>query len=173
MREKRKTIAYISLGSNQGDSVLNLEKALEAIQHLPGVKLVAASATYYTEPQNMPDQPFFANQVAAVSCAPEVTAEGLLHELLAVETRLGRKRDPHSRFGPRVIDLDLLLFGREQHDAEHLTLPHPRMLERAFVLVPLAELVPDLPLPHGETVRESLARLTFSVDGKTIMQSAT
>lgn len=173
MPEKRNTIAYISLGSNLGDSVLNLEQALAALQTLPGVKLVAASSMYYTEPQNMPDQPFFANQVAVISCAPAMTAEALLQGLQAIETRQGRTRDSHARFGPRVIDLDLLLFGHEQHDSDFLTLPHPRMMERAFVLVPLAELVPDLSLPQGETVCECLARLTYSVDGKTIMQKAT
>ena len=170
MPEKRNTIAYISLGSNLGDSVLNLEQALAALQTLPGVKLVAVSSMYYTEPQNMPDQPFFANQVAVISCAPAMTAEALLQGLQAIETRQGRTRDSHARFGPRVIDLDLLLFGHEQHDSDFLTLPHPRMLERAFVLVPLRDIEPNLLLSDGRTPGEALRSLAHAVEGNRIRQ---
>lgn len=107
-------------------------------------------------------------------CDATVTAPGLLDALLGIELELGRDRGAGQgapkRFGPRVIDLDLLLFGDLVLDDERLTLPHPRMRRRAFVLVPLAELAPDLRFPDGQPISEALAALDYAVEGDTIRQ---
>ena len=97
-------------------------------------------------------------------------AEVLLEALLATEQALGRVRQGAVRFGPRTVDLDLLLFGNEVMNSERLTLPHPRMLERAFVLVPLAEIAPDLMLPQGMSVAEALGLLRYRRQGNVICQ---
>ena len=125
------------------------------------------------EPQDMRDQPWFANQVLKVSCALDMTAPDFLDMLLDVEKRLGRVRetsDPAMRFGPRVIDLDLLLFDQERWDTPHLALPHPRMSERAFVLVPLRDIEPNLLLSDGRTPGEALRSLAHAVEGNRIRQ---
>lgn len=130
-------------------------------------------AVYFTEPQDMRDQPWFANQVLKVSCALDMTAPDFLDMLLDVEKRLGRVRetsDPAMRFGPRVIDLDLLLFDQERWDTPHLALPHPRMSERAFVLVPLRDIEPNLLLSDGRTPGEALRSLAHAVEGNRIRQ---
>jgi len=138
-------MAYVCMGSNMGEPETNLARAREVLGSLPGWKIEASSPVYFTEPQDMRDQPWFANQVLKVSCALDMTAPDFLDMLLDVEKRLGRVRetsDPAMRFGPRVIDLDLLLFDQERWDTPHLALPHPRMSERAFVLVPLRDIEP-------------------------------
>lgn len=141
---------------------------------MPGVRLDAVSRVWRTEPQDEPDQPWFANQVARVVCDPTVTARGLLDALLGIELELGRDRSvgqgAPKRFGPRVIDLDLLLFGDLVLDGERLTLPHPRMRRRAFVLVPLAELAPGLRFPDGQALSEALAALDHVIEGDAIRQ---
>ena len=158
--------AFIGLGSNMGDPAANLAAALDAVAALPGVSLAAVSPLYRTEPQGVREQPFFLNQIARLVVT--IPPLELLAALLGIEDGLGRVRG--LRFGPRVLDLDLLLFGNTCMDNERLTLPHPRMLERAFVLVPLADLAPDLVLPQGLTVREALSRLTFTLRGNSIFQ---
>lgn len=162
--------AYICLGSNQGDSPANLKAAREAINALPGTTLVAASSIYRTEPQGMRDQPFFFNQVIAVECASGAGAEAFLDQLLAAEAALGRVRDEAQRYGPRVIDIDLLLFGGERVESRRLALPHPRMLERAFVMVPLAEIAPDLQMPQGVSPLEALSRIRYEQRGDCLYQ---
>jgi 2-amino-4-hydroxy-6-hydroxymethyldihydropteridine diphosphokinase len=144
---------------------LNLARALERLGRVRGVRLGGVSRVYRTQPQDKRDQPWFANQVARVLCDETVTPEGLLDALLAIESALGRERGPGApeRFGPRVIDLDLLLFGGRTMRTGRLELPHPRMERRAFVLVPLAELAPGLRLPGGRTVEDALAHLDFQV----------
>ena len=143
--------------------------ARAAVTALPGVGVAAMSSVYRTEPQGRKDQPWFANQVLALDC-DGMTADALLDALLRIETELGRVRDPADRFGPRVIDLDLLLFGDEVRTAPCLTLPHPRMIERAFVLVPLCEIAPDLILPSGRSVKDLARALPHSVEGDRIFQ---
>ncbi len=153
--------AYISLGSNQGDAFFFLQAARERLEAFPGVRISAVSSIFRTEPQSLSDQPFFSNQVMRLLCVPGLSAVALLEMMLAVEADLGRSRLHESRFGPRCIDLDLLLFGNDSMHTEQLILPHPRMLTRAFILLPLAEIEPDMPLPQGMTVSEALGRIDF------------
>ena len=163
--------AFVCLGSNMGDAEAHLAAARREIASLPGVTLVAESSLYRTEPQGKKEQPWFLNQVLELDCAPEVTAEGLLDALLAGETAMGRVRDAGDRFGPRVIDMDLLLFGSEREEGNpHLILPHPRMAERAFVLVPLLEIAPELCMPDGTAVQTLLDRLQYRLEGSAIFQ---
>jgi 2-amino-4-hydroxy-6-hydroxymethyldihydropteridine diphosphokinase len=146
--------AFVGLGSNLGDRLENIVKALQGIAKLAGTRLEAVSAVYETAPWGVEDQPAYLNCVAQLDTG--LPPESLLCELLDLELRLGRVRV--EKWGARVIDLDLLLYGDEQMTSDHLTLPHPYLTKRAFVLVPLAELVPDL-VVYGVTVREHLSRL--------------
>jgi 2-amino-4-hydroxy-6-hydroxymethyldihydropteridine diphosphokinase len=166
-------LAYVELGSNVGDGPVRLAAARQAVSALAGVRLIAASSLYRTEPQGLRDQPFFTNQVLELACAREAAPLSLLDMLLAVENSHGRLRQSGVRFGPRTLDLDLLLFGNEVMLSERLTLPHPRMLERAFVLLPLAELAPDRMLPQGLSVSAALGRLRYRQQGDIIYQDAT
>jgi 2-amino-4-hydroxy-6-hydroxymethyldihydropteridine diphosphokinase len=152
-------LAYIGVGANLGDREATMRAALAALGATPGVRVVAVSSFRETEPVGYLDQPRFLNAAAAVET--ELDARGLLDALLAVEQSLGRTREG-TRFGPRTIDLDLLLFGDEQVDEPGLTVPHPRLHERAFVLEPLAELDPALVVP-GRGPLESLRRNLESV----------
>lgn len=144
-----------------------LARARAGIAALPGCALLAASSIYETEPQGYADQPWFHNQVLAVTAAEPDPAR-LLRSLLALETRLGRRRDG-PRFGPRCIDIDLLLYGDVLLDDPVCALPHPRLCERAFCLVPLLELAPDL-VVNGVAAAELLARLAFRREGNKIFQ---
>ncbi|MBQ4326033.1 MAG: 2-amino-4-hydroxy-6-hydroxymethyldihydropteridine diphosphokinase [Mailhella sp.] len=165
------TQAFVCIGSNKGDAEQHLRKACSAIASIPGVRLAGASSLYQTEPQGRTDQPWFLNQVLRLDCEEGVTALSLLDAMLAKETELGRVRDANDRFGPRVIDMDLLLFGQETHGEDpHLILPHPRMHERAFVLVPLAELAPGLSVPGRDTVENLLKKLDYRLEGSAIFQ---
>ncbi len=165
------THAYVCLGSNMGDAEAFLARARAELDAMPGVSVIDASSLYKTEPQGRKDQPWFLNQVVKLACDDAVEAETLLDAMLAKELEMGRVRDAADRFGPRVIDMDLLLFGQEiRRDAPHLILPHPRMHERAFVLVPLAELAPDLTLPSGERVETLLRKLEYRLEGSAIFQ---
>ncbi len=163
------SVAYISLGSNMGEPEKNLAQALILLSKRPDIRVDAVSSLYLTEPQGLRDQPFFVNQAARLFCDAGITPLALLESLQSIEHTLGRERSG-PRFGPRVIDLDLLLFGDVISEDPRLILPHPRMLERAFVLIPLAELEPDLPLPRGLTVREALARIPYRLEGGLIFQ---
>ena len=164
------SVAYVGLGSNLGNGPSLLKSARDAVAAFPGVRLDTASSLYRTEPQGVRDQPFFTNQVVRLACAPALRPVDLLDMLLEAETLLGRVRNGVVRFGPRTVDLDLLLFGNEGMNSERLTLPHPRMLERAFVLIPLAEIAPDLALPQGMSVAEALKRLNYRRQGDVIYQ---
>ena len=129
------------MGSNMGEPEMNLARAREVLGSLPGWKIEAASPVYFTEPQEMRDQPWFANQVLKVSCALDMTAPEFLDMLLDVEKRLGRVRetsDPAMRFGPRVIDLDLLLFDQDRWDTPHLALPPSSHVGTGFCACPPA-----------------------------------
>lgn len=164
--------AYVGLGSNMGDSRALLAAAREKLDARPELQVTAVSSLYLTEPQGDRDQPFFLNQAICVSCPADMEALDFLQILLDVETSLGRERTPGRRFGPRTMDLDLLLFGNARMDTERLVLPHPRLLERAFALLPLAEIAPGLALPSGQSVEEALAGLSFCLDDGIILQNA-
>jgi len=148
--------AYIGLGANLGDREVTLPSAVAALDATEGVQVVAVSSFRETEPVGYLDQPTFLNGAAAVETT--LSPRELLDALLAVERSLGRTREG-PRFGPRTIDLDLLLYGDESVDEPGLTVPHPRLHERAFALEPLAELDPGLVVPgHGplETLLRNL-----------------
>lgn len=159
---------YIGLGSNQGDSKELLSKALQELDLLPCVRVVAVSPLYFTEPQNDKEQAWFFNQAARLDCA--LSALELLDALQAIEAKLGRERAAR-RYGPRSIDLDLLLYGSDIIAHERLTVPHPRLCERAFALVPLADLEPDLRLPDGSSIAALLEKLDYTLTGDKISQS--
>jgi 2-amino-4-hydroxy-6-hydroxymethyldihydropteridine diphosphokinase len=127
--------AFVALGSNLGDREAYLAQAREALAALPGTTLLAASSVYETAPQDRADQPAFLNQVVALETG--LAADDLLHACQRIETEHGRRRDV--RFGPRTLDIDILLLEGMESDDPLLTVPHPRMWQRAFVLVPLAE----------------------------------
>lgn len=138
--------AYVALGSNLGDPQATVQAALQALKALPGSTLVAVSSLYRTAPVGLKNQPDFINAVAALDT--QLSAEDLLGALFAIEARFGRKREFHH--APRTLDLDLLLHGSETRSTARLTLPHPRMHERAFVLLPLVEIAPEATIPgHG------------------------
>jgi len=142
--------AWLGLGSNVGRRARMLAGALEALAETEGLELVEASSVYETEPVGVTDQPTFLNMVAHFRC--RLAPEALLEGLQAVERTLKRIRT--RRWGPRTIDVDVLLLGDLQIETDRLTVPHPEMVRRQFVLVPLAELAPDLPLPGGRTAGE-------------------
>jgi 2-amino-4-hydroxy-6-hydroxymethyldihydropteridine diphosphokinase len=148
--------AYIGLGSNLGDREGFLRRAVELLRDEADIDVVAVSSVRETDPVGFLDQPRFLN--AAVEVETPLTARALLERLLAVEQALGRRRDG-PRDGPRTIDLDLLLYGDEVVEEAGLTVPHPRLAERRFVLEPLHELAPDLVVPGRGPVLELLAAL--------------
>jgi len=167
--------AYISLGGNIGDIAATFAMAVERIARIPRVRIGACSSLYMTEPQGMPAQPWFHNQVVRLLyAAPDSDssnmqdlAEFFLEVLLEIETGLGRSRSNTQRFGPRSLDIDLLSFGDIICDTPLVTLPHPRMHTRAFILVPLLEIAPDFLVPGLGPIQRLLDRLRFSVeDGK-------
>lgn len=145
---------YLSLGSNLGDRAGWLRQAVEALAALDRTRVEQISHLYETRPWGLVDQPDFYN--LALRLTTTRSAIDLLRSTQAIETRLGRVRTV--RWGPRTVDIDLLVYDGLALDTPELTLPHPRLLERAFVLVPLAEIAPDL-LIRGRPVREHLARL--------------
>jgi len=148
------TPAYVGLGSNLDEPAAHVRAAIEELQRLPRTTLIAASSLYRSKPVGFAAQPDFVNAVAALdtSLAP---AE-LLRELQAIEARHGRVRSfPNA---PRTLDLDLLLYGDESIDRPGLSVPHPRMHERAFVLKPLLEIAPQAQIPGQGAARALLAR---------------
>ncbi len=149
--------AYVGLGANLGDAAGTLRAALGALAQLPGTRLVAASPLYRTPAWGRDQQPDFINAVARLDTA--LPARGLLQHLLEIERQFGRRREPGLRWGPRTLDLDLLLYGRQVIDEPGLQVPHPYLHERAFALVPLADLAPDLQIPGQGEVRTLLAGL--------------
>lgn len=163
------TVAYVSLGSNCAVAERMLEEAAQRLAALPGVTVTAASPVYSTEPQEYANQPWFLNQVLALDVAPRWRPRSLVAALLELETAMGRVRNPALRFGPRVIDLDLLLFGAERCAEEDCIVPHPRLLRRAFVLVPLRDVAPKLHV-DGIALAEALRRLPCRICGNKIFQ---
>lgn len=139
-------IATIGLGANLNDPAAQVEYALAELDRLPATRLIARSSLYASSPVGYVDQPDFINAVAQVETG--LAPRALLVALLEIEHRHGRERS--FRNAPRTLDLDLLLYGNAHFHEEGLTLPHPRMGERAFVLLPLLEIAPDILIPgHG------------------------
>jgi 2-amino-4-hydroxy-6-hydroxymethyldihydropteridine diphosphokinase len=160
MRPDAPTRAYVGLGANLGDVMTTLAEVLWALDALPQTTIRQQSAFYRTPAWGRTDQPDFVN--AAVELQTRMPARVLLDALLAIEQRFGRVRDPQDRWGPRAVDLDLLLYGDQQLDEPGLTVPHPRLHERAFVLVPLAQIAPALDVPGQGAVSALLAAVDVS-----------
>lgn len=128
--------AYLSIGTNMGDRMLNLQNAVDSLRHLPKTSVAEVSPVYETDPWGFEEQADFLNIAAEIET--ELPSEALLGALLGIEAALGRVR--LFKNGPRIVDLDLLLYGDEIKNTEFLTLPHPKMYEREFVLKPLCDL---------------------------------
>lgn len=143
-------IAYLSLGANLGDRAGYLRAALQRLAE-GGVRLRRVSGLYETEPVGGPPQPAYLNLVAEVET--DLSPQALLVRCQEIESELGRVRT--ERWGPRTVDLDLLLYEGVTLQEPGLTLPHPRLMERQFVLVPLAEIAPELQLPEGRRAQEA------------------
>ncbi|HEY0320981.1 MAG TPA: 2-amino-4-hydroxy-6-hydroxymethyldihydropteridine diphosphokinase [Pyrinomonadaceae bacterium] len=150
---KRKIKAYVGLGSNMGDRAGNLLLAVRGMMNA-GLCVSCLSSIYETEAVDVEDQPAFLNMVAQLSLERLPTPMQIMARLLRIEYALGRRRDRPK--GPRTIDLDLLLYDNEQRATEFLTLPHPRLHLRRFVLIPLAELAPELLHP---VLNQTITRL--------------
>ncbi len=147
--------AYVGLGANLGPREVTLLRAVDLLAAADGVEVVAVSQLRETEPVGVVDQPAFLN--GAVALDTTLAPQGLLEVLLGVERELGRVRD--EKWGPRTVDLDLLVFGDEVVDQPGLQVPHPRLGERRFALEPLAELDPELVVPGLGRVSDALAAL--------------
>ncbi len=158
---------FIALGANLGNPVVTVNAAIAALRELPGATFIAASSLFRTAPVGLKHQPDFINAVVemiAVSPAPTFLAQ-----LFAIEERFGRQRSVKN--APRTLDLDLLLYGDQLSDDPRLTLPHPRLHERAFVLAPLAELAPQLTIPGHGRVGDLLLRCADQAVEKLLPQS--
>jgi 2-amino-4-hydroxy-6-hydroxymethyldihydropteridine diphosphokinase len=151
--------ALLALGGNLGEVRDTLERAIALLCEDTQVRLLARSSDYATPPWGIADQPAFVNLCIAV--ATELTPTALLTRVQAVEQALGRRRTQERRWGPRPIDIDILAYDDVTLTGAELTLPHPRLLERAFVLVPLAEIVPERVIA-GRRVRDALAAVDTS-----------
>jgi 2-amino-4-hydroxy-6-hydroxymethyldihydropteridine diphosphokinase len=151
------TRTFVGLGANLEDPRAQIDRALELLAEEDGVEVVAVSTLRETDPVGYQDQPRFLNGAAELRTT--LGARELLERLLEIERRMGRVRGEGPRFGPRTIDLDLLLYGDRTIDLPGLTVPHPRLHERRFALEPLAELAPDAEVPGRGAVAELLAAL--------------
>lgn len=145
-------LCYIGLGSNLEDPEAQVTTALQELSAIPDTKMLGQSVLYRSDPVGPAGQPDYINAVAAIET--QLEPEVLLDHLQAIETAHERKR--LVRWGPRTLDLDLLLYGSETIQSDRLTVPHPEIPNRAFVLYPLAELNPELRFPDGKPLRELL-----------------
>lgn len=147
-------ISYIGIGANLGRPIEQAKEAIEALAQLPQSRLLAVSSLYCSKPLGPADQPDYINAVAKLETQME--AEALLDELQAIEQALGRERKAE-RWGPRTLDLDILLFGNQTIQNTRLTIPHYHMAEREFVLYPLADIAADLLMPNGTSLQTLLS----------------
>jgi 2-amino-4-hydroxy-6-hydroxymethyldihydropteridine diphosphokinase len=143
-------VAFLGLGSNLGDRLANLQAAVDALQTEPGLQVTASSRVWETVPVGGPPQPDYLNAVVRVET--DLSARDLLDVARRVEARLGRIR--RERWGARSLDVDVLLYDQEQIDESDLIVPHPRMTQRAFVVLPLLELESDPVLPDGTRLKD-------------------
>jgi 2-amino-4-hydroxy-6-hydroxymethyldihydropteridine diphosphokinase len=153
---QRWTPAYVAVGSNLGEPLGQVRAALEALGRMGGSRLIARSPLFRSAPMGPQDQPWYVNAVAGLLTRRD--PHQLLDDLQALERASGRKRDGE-RWGPRVLDLDLLLFGQRIIADERLIIPHPGLTERNFVVYPLVLLAPDLSLPDGRRLAVVAERL--------------
>ena len=151
--------AHVGLGGNVGDAARTLSDAIRAFAAIPATRCLKASRLYRTAAWGREDQPAFVNAVAELETG--LDARTLLLALLDIERSFGRERAPDGsdRWGPRILDLDLLLYGTQVIDEPGLHVPHPHLHERAFVLVPLLEIAPDLNIPGRGPARDALAAM--------------
>ena len=156
MSQSRWLPAYVGVGSNLDDPRSQVTRAFEALSQLPQTRLVARSSLYHTPPFGEVVQPPFVNAVAGL--LTQLTPEDLLAALRILEQKLGREA-PRERWGPRLIDLDLLVVGSEKRATDSLRLPHPGIAERDFVLYPLADVAPELEVPGVGRVSELRRRV--------------
>lgn len=148
--------AFVAFGGNVGDARDTIARAIAQFCDGDRIRLIARSSDYETPPWGKTDQPAFIN--ACIMIETGLTPVGLLDRAHEVERAFGRDRHKEERWGPRSLDIDLLTYGEDKIDDPDLTLPHPRLFERAFVLVPLTEIAPDA-VVDGRSVREALDRL--------------
>lgn len=163
------TRAYISLGANLGDPAAALTSALEAIAKDPQISLLKASSFYRTSPVDS-SGPDYVNAAALIETT--YSPEALLDRLLSIEAENGRCRPAGIHNAPRTLDLDLLVYGSEKRSTPKLTLPHPRMTERLFVLVPLAEIAPDWRDERGRSAASLIAEVTAADPSQQIAKLA-
>lgn len=149
--------SWLSLGGNLGDRRALLSRALDHIKKLPTTRLSAVSALYETPPWGDESQAKFYNALVRIDTA--LAPEDLLTALQEIEQLLGRVRDPARPWGPRTIDIDILMFGDVVMDLPRLTLPHPRLTERAFVLIPMVAMEPGVMIPGQGSAQDFLAKL--------------
>ncbi len=154
--------AYIGIGSNLQDPAAQVGRACEALRNIPHTRLMAVSRRYANPPMGPQDQPDYVNAVAAV--LTQLPPQQLLAELQRLEASLGRVRTAGDRWGPRVIDLDLLLQGLSREQTDKLSLPHPGISQRNFVLFPLCDIAPELLVPGQGRVRN----LAAAADGEAL-----
>jgi len=157
---------YIGLGSNMGNKSENIAKAIDFVACIEGVNIKKVSSLYLTAPWGRTDQDDFINQVIEIET--DLSALNLLYCLQDIEIKLGRHRD--GKWGPRIIDLDILIYGEETSLLEELQVPHPYLLERLFVLIPLAEINSEMELPDGSKIREVLSRERALTEGNDIIK---
>lgn len=153
---QRWTPAFVAVGSNLGEPLRQVKAAMAALGRMDGSRLIARSPLFRSAPMGPQDQPWYVNAVAGLLTRRE--PHQLLDDLQALERESGRERDGE-RWGPRVLDLDLLLFGQRIIADERLVIPHPGLTERNFVVYPLAVLAPDLSLPDGRRLAVIAERL--------------
>ncbi|XBS70577.1 2-amino-4-hydroxy-6-hydroxymethyldihydropteridine diphosphokinase [Acerihabitans sp. KWT182] len=153
------TPVWLAIGSNLAEPLRQVDAALAALSLLPQTRLTACSSYYRSRPLGPQDQPDYLNAVAALTTA--LSPEALLNHTQAIERRQGRVRKDN-RWGPRTLDLDILLFGGRQIHSERLTVPHYDMKNREFMLYPLSELAPDLIFPDGQRLAALLAQVPLN-----------
>ncbi|MBM7646438.1 2-amino-4-hydroxy-6-hydroxymethyldihydropteridine diphosphokinase [Scopulibacillus daqui] len=158
---EEESVAYIGLGSNMGDRDSYLFQALKKLNHHPNISIACCSSIYETEPYGPVEQREFLNLAAEVHTS--LSPESLLKVCQAIECSLGRKRDVH--WGPRTIDLDILLYNKENIEKENLKVPHPELSKRLFVLTPLKEINAELIVPHINESIENLYKKLKSEEG--------
>ena len=156
MSETGPVRAFVALGGNVGDSRATLDRAVAMLADTPGIAVTARSADYRTPPWGVTDQAPFVNLCVAIDTT--LPPQALLTRMQAIERALGRDRANEQRWGPRTVDLDMIAYGDLTLNEPGLMLPHPRLFERAFVLMPLAEIAGDVPIA-GRRPREALAGL--------------